>query len=266
MSTAKRSRQRTSLHERFLRFDGAINLRDVGGYETKDGLRVRMGKLYRSGSLAQLQDVSQLASLGVHEVWDLRSAEEVAKHPDRLPVGVLYQHRPMLNPTRRFRFRALATIILRRPERLQKMMLEGYTQLILLQNAHIIKAFFETVAEGRPMLIHCTAGKDRTGIFVALLLNILGVPCQTIIADYELSNVYYESYLKGLRADLEKLRHFRVNETHIRPLLWVEGETLMQVFAFIEANFGSVERYLHEKAGISVETIHKIRQELLQSK
>ncbi len=252
------------MQEKFLLFDGAINLRDVGGYTTKEGQQVVTGSVYRSGSLARLRDVAQLAQLGVREVWDLRSAEEVAKQPDRLPEGIIYQHRPMQNPTRRFQLRALAAIVLRRPERLNKMLLEGYTQLILLQNAHLIGEFFAAVAENRPILIHCTAGKDRTGIFIALLLDLLGVPRQTIIADYELSNAYYDSYLKGLQADLERLRRFRVNETHVRPLLWVEGATLVAVFDFIEAQFGSVERYLREKAGVSAETIQRLREILLQ--
>lgn len=251
------------MQEKFLRFDGAINLRDVGGYVTEDGRAVVTGQIYRSGSLARLRDLSQLAALGLREVWDLRSAEEVADHPDRLPAGVVYQHRPMMNPTRRFRLRAVATIVFRRPERLKKMMFEGYTQLILLQNAHLIGEFMTRLVENRPILIHCTAGKDRTGIFVALLLDLLGVPRPTIIADYELSNVYYESYLKGIRPDLDKLRRFRVNETHVRPLLWVEGATLLAVFNFLEREFGSVETYLRERTGVSAETIAKLRTTLL---
>lgn len=251
------------MQERFLLLDGAINMRDVGGGMTIDGRQVVTGRLFRSGTLARLRDVSRLTALGVREVWDLRSAEEVAKHPDRLPDGIVYRHRPMQNPTRRFRLRALAAIIFRRPDRLKKMMLEGYTQIILIENAHLIGEFFAAVAADRPILIHCTAGKDRTGIFVALLQELLGVPRPTIIADYELSNVYYDSYLKGLRDDLDRLRRFRVNETHIRPLLWVEGETLVQMFRFIEREFGSVERYLQEKAGISAEIIAAIRQQLL---
>lgn len=253
------------MQEKFLRFDGAINLRDVGGHITNDGRQVVTGQVYRSGSLARIRDISQLAGLGLHEVWDLRSAEEVAKHPDRLPEGVAYHHRPMQNPTRSFRIRALATIIFRRPERLRKMLLEGYTQLILVRNAHIVGEFFTAMVQNRPILLHCTAGKDRTGIFIALLLDLLGVPRQTIVADYELSNEFYDSYLKGIRGDLAKLRRFRVDEKHVRPLLWVEGATLLAVFDFIEREFGSVERYLREKAGVSAETITLLRDELLMS-
>lgn len=255
------------MQDRFLRFDGAINLRDVGGYATAQGWRVREGQVYRSGSLAYLSNdgVRALGGLGLAEVWDLRSHEEVAKHPDRLPDGVAYRHRPLANPGRGFRLRALWAVLSRRPHRLTEMLYAGYTQVTLIQNAAVVADFFRAVSEAEtPVLLHCTAGKDRTGIFVALLLDLLGVPRSTIYEDYVLSNEYHASFVKAIEDDLRRLRRLRINETHLAPLLVVEPEMMERVLNFVDEMYGSTEDYLREVGGLSAESIAKIRSTLLE--
>lgn len=257
--------------ERILPLAGAVNFRDIGGYETGDGRVVAWGRLYRSGVLSELQpdDLLYLQNLGIRLVCDLRSAEEVEKRPDRFPPANApdYIHLPAQNLERLDRLRGLAAIFLNRTK-LEGLMDEGYTRIMIDNNAALIGSVLAKLTEPPhfPIVIHCSAGKDRTAIIVALLLTILGVPRQTILADYTLSNVHYDKIKSGIAQEAAALQRFGITADHLQAVILVKAERLQKMFDYVEQKYGTVESYLLQNAGLKPEHLVQIRQNLLLEK
>ena len=114
-----------------------------------------------------------------------------------------------------------------------------------------------------PALIHCTAGKDRTGLVVALLLLTLGVTEETVLADYTLSNLFYDHFRKGIMADLKQVAPWGLSADDLQDLLLVKAKTLQGALVHLRENYGSLEAYLRNQAGVSDETIAQLRQNWL---
>ncbi len=176
---------------RHIALEGCSNLRDLGGYRGAGGRRVRMGQLFRASSLFALTDADQpaLASLGLRTVVDLRGEAERERAPSRLLAAPPEQVALPVEPTVGASLRDL----LARGEA------TGEGVLALLARAYDayatdklpqFRALLELAADAtqRPLLFHCTAGKDRTGFATALLLTALGVGRDVIIADYLATN------------------------------------------------------------------------------
>lgn len=250
--------------EGWLELQGAVNLRDAGGYRTTDGKQVKRGLLYRSGALAGLSDgaLLDLEKLGIRQVFDLRISDEVALAPDRIPAGAEYIHLPV-NTTQN-RWSRLGTLI-NHLDRMERLHLASYTGLMVEQNPQVFGELFKRLAadEGMPAIIHCTAGKDRTGMSVALLLSMLGVSDDTIAADYSLSNRFYSAYYEATLPQLRPIRRLGVKIDDMHVLLLAPPAMLREALAYVRERYGSVEAYLRDYAGITAETITKLREKLL---
>lgn len=254
---------------RFVPLAGAPNFRDLGGYATADGRRVRWGQVYRSGALSHLtdDDLALVTALGLRLVCDLRSAEEVAESPDRLPVHdpPVYVHLPATpvdsKATQRQRLRA---VLLDRP-RLHTLLLEFYTITMIDDNAGLYREVFERLADpdNLPAVIHCTAGKDRAGMVSAMLLLALGVPEETVIADYTQSNRFYDHFERITQRSVRPLRALGVSVSDLYPLLIAHPDTLRAALAYLRERYGSVEAYLRDKAGIDETILARLRDNLL---
>jgi protein-tyrosine phosphatase len=160
---------KTTAH--WLNLEQITNARDIGGWKLKDGAAISYGRVYRSGRISQAsaQDAEALRKLGLRTTIDLRSeAEECLTGADALTVGGF---------TRAVRapMKGVAST-------------EGYADIVDHQKPEVAKVF-RTLAEGSayPLLVHCNAGKDRTGVVTALLMELLGVPRQDIRKEYLLS-------------------------------------------------------------------------------
>ncbi|WP_420631055.1 tyrosine-protein phosphatase [Candidatus Leptofilum sp.] len=251
--------------ERILPLQKGVNFRDAGGFYTKEGQMVRWGKLYRSGSLTRLtpSDLAYLQRLGIRLVSDFRSPEEREKHPDRLPEmpGLVERPLPMESVDRWERLRGAYAIFFRKGK-LDDYLLDGYTRVVLDSNAHRIGEIFQRLADPAqlPAVLHCTAGKDRTGLVVALLLLSLGVPEETVLADYTMSNHFYAHFRKGIAAELKQVAPWGVNIDDLQDLLLVKAKTLQGALAHMRQKYGSLEGYLRNQAGVSDETIARLRQ------
>lgn len=254
--------------ERTLPLQNGVNFRDAGGYHTRDGQMVRWGKLYRSGSISRLADadLAYLQRLGIRLVSDFRSTEEREKQPDRLPdvPGLLERPLPMESVDRWERLRGAYTIFFRKGK-LDDFLLDGYRRVMIDGNAHHIGELFQRLADPNqlPALIHCTAGKDRTGLAVALLLLTLGVPEETVLADYTLSNRFYDHFRRGIAADIKQVAPWGVSVDDLQDLLLVKAKTLQGALAHLRQTYGSVDSYLRNQAGVSDETITQLRQNWL---
>lgn len=178
----------TGSHVRHVEFEACFNFRDLGGYETRTGGRLRWETLYRSDTLHRLTtaDLERFASLGLRTVVDLRSRTEIDDY-GRLREGrhgATWHHVPMLDDLR-LRPRDPGV-----PDPLPAGGPPGarYVELLEAFGPAVATTFHLLATDGAlPAVFHCTAGKDRTGIVAALILDLCGVPDEAIAADYGLS-------------------------------------------------------------------------------
>ncbi|WP_042417923.1 tyrosine-protein phosphatase [Streptacidiphilus anmyonensis] len=243
-----------SLRDRGLASDP--NLRDVGGYRTADGRWVRMGAVYRSQALSLTPaDLGVVNTLGVTADYDLRTTSEIAQAPDVVPAGAGYTN---LN--------VLADVTLT-PTLTSPAAAEQYMQQIeqdFVTDATARAAFGKLltgIADGHgAALYHCTAGKDRTGWATAVLLTLLGVPQDTVMQDYLLSNTYYfdSPAVQGM------LKAMPAGEAAVyTPMLQVQASYLQAGFAQVSASYGSMYDYAVHGLGLRPQTIAKLRAKLL---
>jgi len=247
--------------ERVLPLEGGRNFRDLGGYLTQDGRRLRWGRLYRSGSMAALTEAAyvRLAELGVRVVCDLRTTSERRSHPFD------WRKAPNLSYWARdydLSFGDLRAVIasdLPTAEQAQAAMVTAYCELPFEQAPAFGELFRRLAAGETPLVFNCSAGKDRTGIAAALILRALGVPEATIVEDYLLSNLAYDRAGSGIAA---RLAHVPPEVTE--AILGVDHRYIRAALAAIEAAHGSVERYLEERLGVSEEALERLKAQLLE--
>lgn len=241
---------------------GGVNFRDIGGYKTADGRQVKYGIVYRSGTLDALtgDDLQTLSDLTITRVFDLRLEEEAEKQPDRLPPNAVYEHTPIQagsNPITR------VVSLMRNIDRLNEFVVNSYTKHLIDAEAKTYAGIFKKIAaEDGASVIHCTAGKDRTGVGVALLLSALGVPDETIVADYSLSNRSYDMYYKDAVDQLAPLKKLGILPEDISGLLVSDPEFMRQSLRYLHECYGSAEAYL-QKAGVDAATLNKLQSRLL---
>jgi protein-tyrosine phosphatase len=254
--------------ERVLPVAGAINLRDLGGYVGLNGRPVRWGRVYRSGMLHQLTPAGwhMLADLGLRWVCDLRSQTEVEQNPTTLlaATAVSLLPRPVQSPDSRIR---QLFSVWRNRNQLDQILFEIYTRVMLDNNAAIIGDILRQLANAAnlPFLYHCTAGKDRTGVVTAVLLGLLGVDDETIIADYSLSNAHYDQYYDTLNQDIQRMSSlgFDVDQRH--PLFLAQPQMMADTLAYLRQQYGSIEQYVRQQAGLDEQTVGQIRENLLEA-
>lgn len=251
--------------ERVLPLEGAVNFRDLGGYRTHDDKHTRWGRLFRSGMLAQLtdRDTRYLEALGFRLICDLRLPEEAAQHPDRALANAQGHSHPVVTETNKFR--QLFTV-LRYRKRLDQLMLKGYVSTMIDQNARTFGAVYNRLADANslPAVYHCTAGKDRAGMTTAILLLALGVPEDTIAADYSLSNHYYDSFADQVASQMARLAKLGIDAEAFHPMLLADPRTIRSALTYLLDKYGSVERYLHEYAGVDEATLARLRTNFLE--
>lgn len=229
-----------------------LNVRDLGGLTTVDGRRVRRGALVRSDQLCRLDDGGRgaLVAHGVRTVIDLRSPAEAQQDPDPAlhEKGVDYRLIPQQDDQ-----------LWRQPQWAARTRAER-DALVLDQRAAHIAAMARTVANAVPggVLIHCLAGKDRTGIAVALLLSLIGVSDADIAADYALSEASLAAELEAALAAAqdEEARARLVRSYDARP------ETMLATLAHLRTRHGGARAYL-TRAGLTDADVHRIRARLL---
>ncbi|RSS51988.1 tyrosine-protein phosphatase [Streptomyces sp. WAC01280] len=270
---ARPTAPRTTIRQ--IPLQGAVNVRDLGGYRTYDGGRVRHGLAYRGDHLGKLTaaDITTLAGLGLGTVVDLRIPLEVGYDgADRLPAGVVPVARPITDNG--LFGRLMAAIGSRDPVR-QEEMLGGGRAAAFMSDVYRTfvtepanrAAFAENLrdlgdpARG-PLLFHCTSGKDRTGWTGYLLLTLLGVPTATARADYLASNTFRAAYDAQVREGLRQ-GGFMQNPDLIVPLQEVRPEYLDTALDQVRASYGSLLRYCSVGLGLEFREVLALRERLV---
>jgi len=245
------------------------NLRDVGGHATSAGGRVRAGLLYRSVDLARATDVQAeaLARLGIRAVYDLRTADERAIAPDRLPPGAALVVADVLADDAGSSPAAFGAI-LEDPAsaeralgggRAARFFVDKYRDFVAAPGARAAyRTFFSALGrpEGRPGLVHCTSGKDRTGWAAAALLLLLGVPEDRVMDDYLASNGALGPIFDPFVAEF---RDRGGDPDLLRPLVEARPEYLESALVEVRATHGSIDAYFADGLGIDGTGIATLR-------
>ena len=221
---------------RHLDLAGTYNLRDTGGYPTLDGRAIRWRTFFRSDSLHRLPPVAQttLMGYGVRTVIDLRRSDELQVAPNVFAgsSAVAYHHVSLLLDTPPIRRQA------------PRPLMDTY-RVILDQRQEQRRQALATLAApgGLPALVHCTAGKDRTGLIVALVLGLAGVPTATIVEDYALSAQYLVgTYLEEARQRAEKNG---VSWEWFQHQVICPPEFMHTTLQYLDERYGGIAAYMH---------------------
>ncbi|WP_328954219.1 tyrosine-protein phosphatase [Kitasatospora purpeofusca] len=243
--------------DRSLHLASAPNFRDAGGYRTADGQWVRTGVVYRSGDLSKLtdQDLAKLRRLGIRTVFDLRTPAEQKTAPDRLPAGATAVNANVLGVADTGAFNVTS------PQAAVRAMVDAERTMVSADSARtayhsVLNALVERNDEN--VLFHCTAGKDRTGWASAALLTALGVPRETVEADYLASNTYRAAEIAATLAQLPP-----AYQAIYKPLLDVRSEYLAAGFDEVQRKFGSFDAYLKSGLGLDKRDLRDLRSQLL---
>ncbi len=222
--------------------EGASNLRDLGGWPTRDGRHVRRGQVFRSAALHALTeaDIAALQALGVRHVVDFRGEGERARWPTRM-TGVTI-HELTIAPTIGASLHDLVADPNATGEDVVRVMRAAYGAYVTDWH-HRYRAMFDLLLhdEPAPLLFHCTAGKDRTGVAAMLLLSALGVDEETIHHDYLATNRLW-------RRDAEVAAG--LSPVVAEALLSVQPAFLEAAFEAIHASHGSLDAYLSDRLGL----------------
>ena len=226
---------------RHFNLQGASNFRDLGGYATRDGLRVRWRQIFRSNHLGHLtpSDVEVVRGLGVKSAFDFRGVEERAAAA--CVIEEIAVHSLPIEPTVVAALRArLQARALSSADALE-IMRESYRNYVR-QNTHSFRELFAHLLEDRaPLVIHCTAGKDRTGFACALLLQALGVPADVIAEDYLLTNRFYRRDPNSSPDLPDDVR---------QAIGSVEASFLAAGLDTVRADYGDLENYFRNGLGL----------------
>lgn len=255
--------------ERVLPLQGGRNFRDLGGYATADGRRVKWGKIYRSGSMAGLttDDYGYLSDLGIKFVCDLRTRQEREAEPNQwvLARKVAYWARDYdMSVGDLGKLMAAQELT---PAKMRESMVALYRELPFEQAPAYRVMFSRLAADEIPLAFNCSAGKDRAGTGAALILSALGVPRDTIVADYALS----ESILKAqgaFRSDQRSKEAWgpiaNMSPEVFAPLIRSDPSYIRAMFDAIDKKYGSVERYLRDELGVTPADLARMRRQLLE--
>lgn len=256
-------------HDRFVNVEGSVNLRDFGGYSTVDGKQVKRGLLFRCGSMAHIPEhaFDDFAALDIGVICDLRSAEEAEESPTpeskpfdcrvHIPIwpGSSMQFQESIKeapPTATdfIDFMARVTREIARDH------VEAYKQLMR-----------ELIETENGFLLHCSAGKDRTGFGSAIILSLVGVDRETILQDYLISNEAKElaERMKERMLENAKKEGFegKMDDRIIEVLSGVREEYLHGAFEEIDNHYGGIHGYL-EAVGISASDEKHLLDRLLE--
>ena len=252
------------LAERAIRFEGGVNFRDLGGYETSDNRAIRWGKLYRSGHLSNLteNDKVNFESLQIRAICDFRVDDERAKESAQLPGNPLFFESPIMPGLGHdryfhdlFKSAADADEVI---EAMHKLMIN----LVANADSNYLN-LFEALSSvtGGSFLMNCSAGKERTGVGVALLMLALGVSKEDVKRDFLLSKLYfpYEKELDRIYEKYELDPENPKSKSLIEPLLVTRESYIDCVLDYILTNFGTFEHFLVEKLRLDGHSIEQLR-------
>ena len=251
------------MEDRLVDLEGAVNFRDFGGYKTTDGRCIKRGHLFRCGVMSGLTDAGResFLKLGIGLICDLRRHDECDDDPTPFPEH-LQLHVP-IDPGSAVQMRdTAANPRLDHDQRVAFM--RGINVELARDHAAEYRRMFEALLalHEAAFLVHCTAGKDRTGFGVAIIQLALGVPRALVIEDYLLTNevIEFESFL------LPKVRArygAQISLAEVRAISGVREEYIHAALDTVDEVYGGMDRYLDEALGVGPRMRDQLRERFL---
>lgn len=283
MQVNQNHRVQNTSKQRVLTIPGAINFRDLGGYQAADGRCVKWGRVFRSAQLDKLteQGVAQLEALSIQVVVDLRFSEESEKYPtlkSAVPHAEMLSWHDEFQDDSESRSNAIkrswrSSLETQDPARVREAMRINYPQKLYSHRA-IYKKMVNRLAQDRtPLVFHCAAGKDRTGVAAALILSLLGVSNQQIIEDYLLTQNeikgLMDSWIAGGATDNDDYEDFQqrlISQPRelIQPVFDADVEYIKTLLDYVESEYQGFENYAQQQLDITQDTIQRLQANLLE--
>lgn len=237
------------LAERHLPMTGGYNFRDLGGFKTTNGKYVKWGKVFRSDDLNKLTDadLKYLNSIPLISIIDFRSPSEIKLSPDKMPRSTRNNYAFSITPGN---LSSIDDIKNMTTDQINNTM-KSINQMLVTDSSSIAqyRLYFDLLQDEAetPLMFHCSAGKDRTGMGAALFLYSLGVDEKTILNDYLSSNKYLG----------DKYKPILIQHPNLKPLLEVDESFLKAGIEQIKKDHGSIENYLTNILNVD---LNKMRQ------
>lgn len=261
-------------HKRLLNIKSGRNFRELGGYRTLTGKKIKYHKLLRTGNLADLlpEDTNLLENYNVKLIIDFRSEKEKNKYPDIIPNQAKYEFNPVFSEDLTNASKPMEDLekwASSDPDFGKRQMFAAYNDMInssSAQNAyrHFLELLLANNKDNQAALFHCTAGKDRTGFGALLILSALGIPFDTIKKDYLLTNTTTKDFINSM---LKKAKDDGGNDNVVKATYDIQSvcaEYLDYVLNNINNNYGSIHSYLRNTMKLSRKDILDLRKIYLE--
>lgn len=272
-----------SSRARLIPIDGVINFRDLGGYKARYGQHVRWGRVFRSAQLDRLseQGIQDLAALDIKVVIDLRFGDETSRYPTitaAVPNAEILAWQDEAQGDTQSQSDAIKrawrdSLETKDPKQVREAMRVNYPKKLYSHQA-IYRQMLLRLAKGQtPLMFHCAAGKDRTGVAAALILSLLGVDDEQIVEDYlitqEVSHLLVDAWHAGGATGAEDYKDFqnslaRYPQTLVQPVFDADETYIRTLLEYVNSTYQSFERYAKQVLEIDDETLAQLRANLLQ--
>lgn len=254
---------------RVLKLDGVHNFRDYGGYDTVDGAAVKRGLLWRSAQHGDASDadLDAIHALGVTTVIDLRGPSERTAKPCRRHEDFAAEVLAHPDETAGLALHTEAADGVVTADEARAAMIRLYDGIAFRPNlVPMLRAYFDVLEKASgPSLVHCVAGKDRTGWAVAMAQHALGIPRDAIMEDYLLTNTAgnIEARIAAGATQIRE-KHGAISDDTIRALMGVDADYLNAAFRAAEERHGDLDRYLEEVLGVDAPRREALRAHYLE--
>lgn len=248
-----------------------MNFRDIGGLRTKDGRRMKSGIIYRSDEPSHLSalEIEQLLQLHIKLICDLRTSIErkskVMRLQDHQRVQIV--NIPFSQNEQDYTHYEFFKMIMKEARRLDfDQVMRDFYYRIAFESTAQIREVMTLLADdaNRPALIHCTGGKDRTGVLAAFIQLLAGVPRDEVVQDYLRSNLLIEARMKRAAHFMRMMSLFQLSKEQLQPMMEVRAYYLEQILDEIMDRYQSIEKYLLEGCGVSDISIKHLKGELVE--
>lgn len=267
---------------RILEIEGAINFRDLGGYHTSDGRRVKWGKVFRSAQLDRLSErgIEQLVALNLKAVVDLRFAQESDRYPTiRAAVPnaemLAWKDAEFVDSKHQGQSMQMSwkdSLDTHDPAQVREAMRINYPKKLYSHRVIYKEMLLRLIDEQTPLVFHCAAGKDRTGVAAAIILSLLGVSDELIIEDYLVTQIamqhLVENWVAGGATDKHEYDDFQSRlasypKAVVQPVFDADEAYIQTLLDYVNETYQGFENYALTTMEMSPESIDSLRERLL---
>ena len=264
--------------DRIINIKGVHNIRDLGGLIGKDGRKIKKNLLIRSSRLIQMEEdgFKFFKDINLTTILDLRTSLEAERRPDPEMPGVSYHRISVLsdNPEEMGATYGMLARSKNEDQFLVQMLIDGFKMgsvyMEFVQMPLAINGMREALKyiaaqpEGEAIMWHCNGGKDRTGTVTVFLLTILGVDKDTIMDDFELTNIYFADEIERLKVIARGMTDDQEIIDGMQDIAGVSRKNMDKAMDFIVSEYGSVMDYIRNVIGITEEEIETIQEKYLE--